>query len=271
MQENVYERIHKVLSWKRIIAFNTILFLVLVVPLSVRLAREDTENRSSAANEPVPSVVPPVAYPTGEPKIERVSEFFGKTGDTIVILGSNFGDYRWESKVYVGNVEAPEKAIVRWSNTILEVQIPEAARTGRVWVVVNGKQATWEGSLLLTDVARSAQIGLKKIGSNEAHLWLGNANGVIRGMVELGHVGEPVTASMIVGGNITSQGGSVDSLGKKLRIEFSLSSPLTSSNTEVLKIEHTGIGTLEILRAEVYDGSGQLVSVYADPFNVKVN
>lgn len=271
MQENVYERIHRLLSWKRIIGFNVLLFLVLVVPLSVRLAQEDTENRSSAAeNEPLPSVVPPPAYPAEDPKVERVTQFFGKTGDTIVILGSNFGDFQWDSKVYVGNVEAPKSAVIRWSNAILEVQIPESARTGKVWVVINGRQAAWEGSLLLTDVARAAQIGLKKISSTQAHLWFGNAAGVTRGMIEVAHVGVPLNAEMIAGGSITSQNESIDSLGRKLKIEFSLSEPLTSSTAEIIRLTHPGIGVLEVLRVEVYDTSGQLVSVFADPFNVKV-
>ncbi len=273
MQENVYERIHRVLSWKRVITFNVILFLVLVVPLSVRLAQQDTENRSGAAENAnaVPSVTPPPSYPTGAPKIERVTEFFGKKGDTVVILGSNFGDYQWESKVYVGNVEAPTAGIVRWSNNILEVQIPEAARTGRVWVTVNGKQAEWEGSLLLTDVARSAQIGLKKIGNEDARVWVANGGGVVRGMVEISHVGVPVTASLLVGGAITSQADGTDSLGKKFKVEFSLERPLQSSSMEVLRIEHTGIGSLEIVRAELYDANNQLVPVYSDPLNVKIN
>ncbi len=58
MTENIYERIHKALSWNRIIAFNLVLFLVLIVPISVRLAQQDTENRSSAAEE-APMVTPP--------------------------------------------------------------------------------------------------------------------------------------------------------------------------------------------------------------------
>lgn len=270
MNENVYERIHKTLTWKRIITFNVVLFLVLVVPISVRLAQQDTENRSGAAGEvPTPSVTPPPAYPAEAPKIDRVSEFFGKAGDTVVILGANFGDYQWGSKVYVGNAEAQTEAIVRWSDKILEVQIPEGARTGQVWVVVNGRQATWEGSLLLTDVARSAQVGIRKENSG-AVIWLTNAAGVVRGMVEVAHVGEPTTISLALAGQITSQSSAVDSLGKKLKTEFTLAAPLTSSTANILLVQYPGIGTLEVIRVELYDAQGRLVSVYADPLNVKI-
>lgn len=271
MTENVYERIHRLLSWRRIITFNMILFLVLVVPISVRLAQEDTENRSSAAGgNPVPSVMPPVNYPIEPPKIDRVSQFFGKTGDTIIILGKDFGDYPWESKVFVGNVEAPKEAIVGWSNTILEVQIPESARTGKVWVVINGKQAQWEGSLLLTDVARSAQIGLTKISGTSAQVWLSNAQGVVKGTIEIGHVADPLTPTLVMG-LITSSSTSVDAMGKKLKVEFDLGIPLTSSMTNIMRLEHAGVGAIEIVRAELYDANGALISVYADPLNVKVN
>jgi hypothetical protein len=132
MQDNIYERIHQALSWKRIISFNLVLFLVLIIPISVSLSQQDTELRSSAAVEEV-VVIPPPNYPPGTPKIDRVSTFFGKTGDTVVVLGTNFGDYQWGSRIFVGNVEAPKEAIARWSNTVLEVKIPDAARTGQVW------------------------------------------------------------------------------------------------------------------------------------------
>lgn len=272
MAENIYERIHRVLSWQRIVAFNLILFLVLVVPISVRLAQEDTENRSGAAGgiDPVPSVEPPTAYPTEAPRIDRVSQFFGKTGDTIIILGANFGDYRWGSSVYVGNVQTPPESIIRWSNTILEVQIPESARTGKVWITVNGNQSQWEGSLLLTDVTRSAQIGFVKESSNRALLWLKNASGVGRGMVEISYVGEP-TPSMIVPGTIAALTPGVDVLGKKLKIEFSLDQPLTSSQSNIIAVDHPGIGTIEIIRVELFDQNGSLISVYSDPITGKVN
>ena len=270
MSDNVYERIHRVLSWKRIVAFNAVLFLVLVVPISVRLSQEDTENRSGAAEEiELPPVTPPPAYPALPPTIERVSMFFGKKGDTVVILGNNFGEYRWESKVYVGNVLSPETGIVRWGNNVIEVQIPDGARTGKVWVAVNGKQAIWEGSLLLTDIARSAQVGLTKESPNTAKVWVSNAGGVVRGMIEIGHVSEPVIVSALIG-SITSQSQSVDSLGKKLRVEFDLQQAIASPQTELMRLEYPGIGQLEILRVELYDQQGKLINVYADPFNVKV-
>jgi len=268
MQENIYERIHTTLTWKRILSFNVVLFLVLIVPISVRLAEQDTENRSSAAEE-VPVVIPPANYPAEPPRIDRVNTFFGKAGDTIVVLGSNFGDYQWESKVYVGNTEAPSEAIVRWSNTILEVKIPEGARTGQVWVVTNQREARWEGSLLLHDVARSAQIGFEKKSSTTGSIYTINASGAIRGMIELSYVSEPFVINPISGVTITEQTPGVDALGKKVKVQFVVEQ-LPSSKTELLEYSYPGIGNLEIIRAELFDASGRLLSIFSDPLLIKV-
>ncbi len=271
MAENIYERIHNTLSWKRIIGFNVVLFMVLIVPISVRLANEDTENRSGAAGElEVPVVTPPPNYPTAAPKIDRVSTFFGKTGDTVVLLGNNFGDYQWESHVFVGNTEANEESIVRWSNTILEVKIPDSARTGSVWVTINGQEARWAGSLLLYDVARAAQVGLQKIDNGSGEIYVTNAAGVVRGMIEFSYVSEPFVVTPDSQILLTSQTPSADSLGKKMTITFDTTAPLLSSRTKIGQYSYPGLGAIEIIRAELYDTSGKLVSLFADPLSIKV-
>lgn len=268
MTDNIYERIHQALTWKRIIAFNLVLFMVLIIPISVRLAQEDTENRSSAAEE-APIVIPPPNYPASTPKIERVSTFFGKTGDTIIVLGANFGDYQWESKVFVGAIEAPKESIVRWSNNILEVKIPEGARTGAVWVTINQKEARWEGSLLLYDVARAAQIGLQKVSGTSGKIYTINATGAVRGMVELAYYSEPFIITAAPGITILEQVPSVDSLGKKLKVTFETAT-FSSVRTELADYSYPGIGAIEIIRAELFDGSGKLLSIFSNPLAIKV-
>lgn len=271
MPENIYDRIHKTLTWKRIVGFNVVLFLVLIVPISVRLAQEDTENRSGAAGEiEVPVVTPPPNYPSAAPKIDRVSTFFGKTGDTVVLLGNNFGDYQWGSRVFVGNTEANKESIVRWSNTILEVKIPDAARTGQVWVSINGQEAKWNGSLLLYDVARAAQVGLQKINASSGEIYVSNATGATGGMIELSYVSEPFVVSPESQIAVTAQTPSADSLGKKIMITFTTSAPLPSSRTKIGQYSYPGLGAVEIIRAELYDSGGKLISIFSDPLSIKV-
>lgn len=270
MPENIYERIHTTLTWKRIIGFNVGLFILLIVPISVRLAQQDTENRSGAAGEvETPVVTPPPNYPSSPPAISRVVTFFGKPGDTIVLLGSNFGEYQWGSRVFIGGSEALSDSIVRWSNTVIEVKIPETAQTGRVSLTVNGQSAIWDGSLLLSDVALSAQVGVEKTGSGEVRVYATNASTMNSGMLEFSYVSEPVVITPGPTIVITEQSQSADALGKKMKIQFSVSSPLTSSQTTLLTATYPGIGQIEILRAEFLDQNQRLMTVYADPLKLK--
>lgn len=268
--ESVYARINRVLSWKKIVTFNVFLLLVVVTPLSVSLVQEDTETRTGAAGElAAPSPEPPANYPKDSPEIERVRTFFGKTGDTVVLLGDDFGDYQWKSLVYVGGVQTTEDDIVRWSNRVVEVQIPAAARTGKVWVVVNGKRADWEGSLLLYDVNQSVQMGMERE-ADKVSLWLEKGEEIASGMVELGYTPISLDVEGGSGIEITSETQSSDGLGKKMRVEFTAKSQLKRVRTEILNLYVGGGGSVEITRAEFYDFTGKLIEVYADPLGSSV-
>lgn len=270
MPENIYERINRTLSWKRVLTFNVGLLLVLIVPLSVKLAQESTENRSGAAGEiEVPAVTPPPAYPVEAPRLDRVSMFFGKKGDTIVLIGNNFGDYQWGSSLYVGNVAAPNDTIIRWSNSIIEVKIPETARSGKVWLSVNGRDAYWDGNLLLYDDVSSTKVGLKRSSATEAQFTVNGATKYKGGLVELGYVSEPLRITAFENVVIESQTTSADALGKKMQIRFNVSSSLPSQQT-IFTINHPGIGAIDLVRVELYGESGNMLPLFADPLSVKV-
>lgn len=271
MTENIYERINTILNWKRVIAFNLILLLVLVVPISLQLSQQDTESRSGAAGELEPSpIIPPPNYPAEAPTIERVTTFYGKTGDTIVLIGNNFGDYQWGSKVYVGNVEAIKEGIIRWSSTIIEVKIPEGARTGKVWVSVNGKRSEWEGNLVLYDSVKAVQIGIQKLSPTTGKVFVQNAVGVVTGMVELGYLSEPLLITAEPGIKITEQVNRADKLGKKLLVRFEVEQPLPATTVPILTVAYPGIGTVELVRSELNERSGKIAPVYADPLTLKL-
>lgn len=271
MSENFYERVNRVLSWKRVLTFNVGLFIILIIPLSVNLAQTSTENRSGAAAEiAAPSVTPPPNYPAEPPKLERVTMFFGKPGDTVVLLGNNFGDYQWGSSVYVGNAVAGTDNIVRWSNSVIEVKIPDSARSGKVWITVNGVQSAWNGTLLIYDgSASSPKVALERLSANEASFHVSQGSRVAAGMVELGYVSEPLEIVPAPGVRVTSQTQSADALGKKMQINFELDgqSPL---DLPVFSIKHPGIGVIELVRVELYDADRSLLPIYADPLSMKV-
>ena len=269
MTENIYDRINRTLSWKRVVTFNVGLFLILIIPLSVNLAQQDTENRSGAAGEiEVPAVTPPPSYPVEAPRLDRVSMFFGKTGDTVVLIGNNFGDYQWGSSVYVGNVQAEEEALVRWSNSIIEVKIPETARSGKVWVSVNGQEAAWDGNLLIYDDISSTKVGLARVSANEAQFGVTGSSSYTSGMVEIGYVSEPLVVTAVGSTTIESQTPGVDALGKKMQIRFNNNG--NSSQQPVFTISHPGIGAIDLVRVELYGASGAPLPIYADPLSMKV-
>lgn len=267
--ESIYMRIHRVLTWRRIIAFNILLLLVLVIPLSLRLAQEDTENRSSAAElVEIPPPAPPENYPSSPPNLDRVTLFYGKPGDTVVLLGSNMGDYPWQSEVYVGNAKVSENEIIRWSSSVVEVQIPQSARTGNVWVKVNGNTASWNGILLLYDVGNSSKMGLGKINANTSELWIEkNRNNIQQGTIEIGYNLGSVVASASPGVSIVSQEILADAYGSFLRVSFVINQELTSSRKPILTLSRSG-GVIEIIRADVRDTEGNIQDIYVSPLDI---
>jgi hypothetical protein len=269
MPESIYDRINRTLTWKRVATFNVGLFLILIIPLSVNLAQQNTENRSGAAGEvEVPVVTPPPNYPVEPPRLDRVSMFFGKKGDTVVLLGNNFGDYQWSSRLFVGNVEVESEHIVRWSNSVIEVKIPETARSGRVWISVNNQEQAWNGTLLLYDSSSNTRVNLKRLSSNQAVFGVvGGGNGK-SGLLELGYVAEPIQVTPAANVEIIEQTTTADALGKKMTLKFNLTAMSGSNN--LMTIDHPGIGAVELVRVELYDAAGGLIPLYADPLEMKV-
>lgn len=270
--ESIYTRIHRVLTWRRIIAFNVLLLLVLVIPLSLRLVQEDTENRSSATElTEIPPPAPPENYPVAAPRLDRVTLFYGKPGDTVVLLGSNMGDYPWSSQVYVGNAKVSADEIIRWNDSVVEVQIPKSARTGNVWVVVNGNTASWDGTLILYDATSSSKVGLTSTGSRSREFWIEqNRTRVQQGTVDIGYSLGSVVARAAAGVTIISQTIGADSYGSYLRVSFVLDQGLTSSRTPILLLTNSG-GVIEIIKVDLRDPGGSIQSAYADPLDVSAN
>ncbi len=72
------------------------------------------------------------------PAISDLSQFKAAQGMEIIIYGKNFGDKRGESFVQFGNTRAAESDYEDWTDTRINVKVPENAKTGKIFVVVNG-------------------------------------------------------------------------------------------------------------------------------------
>ena len=279
MQEQTYQKINKTLTWKRIIQFNVLVLFGAVTLLSSSFVQNNSLKRNSKAADIIISptktiastLTIPIVYPTDPPQIDRVSLFFGKPGDTVVIAGNNFGDEQGASKIYVGNTDASTDSVVRWTNSILEVKIPSQAQTGKVWVIINDKQATWDGYLLISSGVNTAQIGFESITSKEARLFVFSAADLKKGVVELSYAGQPPILVTSPGVNIYLQTISTDQLGNKSKISFNFKDVHSEQKILLGTVKNSDGGALEIIRAELYNSSGSIIPLFADPLQIKSN
>jgi hypothetical protein len=70
------------------------------------------------------------------PEIISVEPLEGKAGDTVTILGLNFGDHKGLSMVEFGGSPVTEGDVVSWSGTNIQVKVPAMAKSGEVRVIV---------------------------------------------------------------------------------------------------------------------------------------
>ncbi|MEK7495322.1 MAG: IPT/TIG domain-containing protein [Patescibacteria group bacterium] len=279
MQEQTYQKINQALTWKRIIQFNALVLFGAVTLLSSSFVQNNSLKRNSKAADivisPTKTIVSsltiPIIYPTEPPQIDRVSLFFGKPGDTVVISGNNFGDEQGVSKVYVGNTDASTDSVVRWTNSILEVKIPSQAQTGKVWVIINDKQATWDGDLLISSGVNTAQIGFESTTPKKTRLLVYSAADLKKGVVELSYTGQSPVFVAAPGVNIDSQTTSTDQLGNKLKILFNFKDAHSEQKILLGTVENSGGGALEIIKAELYNSASSIIPLFADPLQIKSN
>lgn len=138
------------LSFKKIVLSSFIISLILAVPLVSILISNETNLFSSASNRPEQkkildeSLVP---YPSEPPELIHVEKFYGKSGDSIVLLGKNFAEAQKESLVYLGDTAVSKTNTVYWSDNEVEVLLPSAQGYFSAKIVVNNKSASWWGKV----------------------------------------------------------------------------------------------------------------------------
>ncbi len=275
MQQTTYQKINKVLSWKRIILFNIMVFFGAVAIVSSSfLQNNDIKTNSRAAEFPTPtpmiiSNLEKPDYPSAPPHIDRVGYFFGKPGDTIVIYGNNFGDNQWDSRIFVGNADASD-SVVRWTNSIIEAKIPYSARTGKVWVVVNKEPSTWDGNLLVISRINKTSIGFDKTSTDKWQLVIDSINDLKSGLIEFAYTGPVPLFTVANGVTIDKKAVSIDNLGNKLKIEFSFKGPIINNAVSLGIVHITNDNQLEITRAEIEDSHNNIIPLFADPLSIKI-
>ena len=80
-----------------------------------------------------------IADPADVPVITTLSQGTIQPGLMLNIFGEKFGDTQGNSYVLFGSIKATNYA--SWENTRITVEVPMNAKTGDVWVVVNGLES----------------------------------------------------------------------------------------------------------------------------------
>ena len=76
--------------------------------------------------------------PSDTPVIESLSINAGWAGDSLDIIGKNFGNAQDSNTVSFDSIKA---SIDSWSDTLIAAHVPEGAKTGEITVTVDGRQS----------------------------------------------------------------------------------------------------------------------------------
>ena len=153
------------LSWKKIIQINVLMLLIVVIPISINLAKNPTRTKSEAAllAKPQP-VTSNFETPTGPPKIFLVDHFFGKVGDAVLVHGENLGGFNKNSWLSLAGERIGPDNLIGWAGNYIEFKVPKGAQSGLVEVNVLGEKTSWQGTFLVTNEAVKTELRLQGLG-----------------------------------------------------------------------------------------------------------
>ena len=86
-------------------------------------------------------VILKILQPTPPPSISNISPNPAQPGQSITIIGTNFGSQQGTSYVTIHGIKPTSSNYTSWSDTQIIVNVPANATTGGVMAFVNGKQS----------------------------------------------------------------------------------------------------------------------------------
>jgi hypothetical protein len=265
------DKLNTFLTWKNIFLIYTAGFMVVVLFLTIGASKQETKIRSKAS-EVVQDVKKPVQpipdYPKSEPLILRVRPFYGKRGDAVVVSGSNFGNYQWASKVFIGTHEIEQKYIKKWTDRRIDLFIPDSVETGEISIIVNGARHVWEG-IFYVEVSGQPYmtLGISQIDDTASSVWLSGPAAVDSIVLEIGHKD---SVEVVTNHGEVRQGVSIhDEYGQKTLVEISGISELKMNKTNLFTIRKSKTDKIELLQAFLFDEDGDLIPVLGTPGSFK--
>ena len=264
------------LSWKKIVAVNGLLLMIVVIPVSINMALNPTRTRSEAALLPKPQpVTKEFETPTGPPKIYLVDHFFGKPGDAVLIHGENLGGWHEDNWVALNGKKIETDNIVSWTGSYIEFKIPTEAESGQVEVNVSGQRVGWAGMFFVTNDQTETELRL--INEGEINYLTGkglvNSQKLLVWLLVMAGEGEVQVRAMP--GVSVNQTSFLTPLGKVYEVRLSLvSGQLTDGSAlkfvKLLKITKAEEIQIGIARGELENERGELRPLQVHPLYVSL-
>jgi len=149
------------LSWKKILGINTLLLLVITIPLVINAVLNPTRTRSEAALLHPEPISTEFEAPSEPPEIYLVDHFFGKEGDAVLIHGSNLGGWHEDSWVSLSGKKISEENLVTWTGNFIEFKVPERTVSGPIEISILGQRTMWEGTFYVIDENTETELRLE--------------------------------------------------------------------------------------------------------------
>ncbi len=149
------------LSWKKILGINTLLLLVITIPLVINAVLNPTRTRSEAALLHPEPISTESKTPSEPPEIYLVDHFFGKEGDAVLVHGSNLGGWHENSWISLGGKKISEENLVTWAGNFIEFKVPEGTVSGPVEISILGQRIMWEGTFYVIDENTETELRLE--------------------------------------------------------------------------------------------------------------
>jgi len=116
---------------------NIAVLVIAVTFVRINSLGQNTENRSQAAETPLPSpTLTTTIDPMNHPKLLTSEPDWAKVGDALLIRGQNLGTIPF-GELFLGNTPIPHQNIVEWTPDYIVITIPPGASSNPLTLKFN--------------------------------------------------------------------------------------------------------------------------------------
>lgn len=128
------------IPFKYVLGMNVAILVMAITFMSINTVNQTTENRSQAAETPLPSPRLNITVdPTHPPKLLNSDPDWAKIGDALLIRGENLGDTPF-GILTLGDITIPLQNIIEWAPDHIVITIPNQATSNSFTIRYNDDQ-----------------------------------------------------------------------------------------------------------------------------------